>query len=427
MSITAFLKKYSSHKELRSVAIYTFSNFFNKGVSFLLLFYFTRVLSESDYGMLSLFSNSILFLMPFISMGILQSVKSDFFKMDKSDFRSFFSTILLLPIIITVLSIALLFLLKEPLTAWLHFPAVFIWVIPVVSLFAFLNEQLFILLRNNEKPIAYFVLSSGRLLIEFGLAILLISCFDFNWLGRMSGYFVSYFVMALYAFYYFNKNSYIFGKLKMHYVREELLYSVPIIVLQLSFFSMGASAVYWLQYFTNDLAEVGIFNIAVTFGSIVNVFCSALLQYVQPKIYSLLSEEKINANAIKKQFWMYGGLLLLFTILIIAAVPLAYKLYMKASYLTGMKYYYFFCLGQFFWGIAFFFCSFLLYYKLKKKLLFFSTSAILISTLCNYFFIKEGGSMGGALASMCSYFIVMVIAFVLVRKQILPILQSKNS
>ena len=53
---------------VRSVGIYTFTNFFAKGASFLLLFIFTNpaYILPSENGLLSLFSNSMLFLVPFV-------------------------------------------------------------------------------------------------------------------------------------------------------------------------------------------------------------------------------------------------------------------------------------------------------------------------------------------------------------------------
>ena len=82
MATISNILRYSKSGQLKSIAIYTFSNFFNKGISFLLLFYFAQVLSQRDFGILNLFSNSILFLMPFISLGILQSANTEFFKIE---------------------------------------------------------------------------------------------------------------------------------------------------------------------------------------------------------------------------------------------------------------------------------------------------------------------------------------------------------
>ena len=78
--------KYRNSPAVKSLGIYTFTNFFGKGVAFLLLPYFTNVLTKSDIGLISLFSSAIIFLMPFISMGVLQSASTDYFKLSKKDF-----------------------------------------------------------------------------------------------------------------------------------------------------------------------------------------------------------------------------------------------------------------------------------------------------------------------------------------------------
>src|SRR4029078_3103872 len=73
---------------LKTMGIYTVTNFFGKGLSFLLLPLFTnpKYLSPADNGLLSLFSQAIIFLVPFISLGLLQSASVDYFKLDKKKF-----------------------------------------------------------------------------------------------------------------------------------------------------------------------------------------------------------------------------------------------------------------------------------------------------------------------------------------------------
>src|SRR5664279_3347597 len=90
----------------RSIGIYTFTNFFTKGISFLLVPLFTNpaYLTAGDNGFLSLFNSSINFLIPFISMGLVQSASTDYFKLNTSAFRDFFTTSFILPVLVTALS-----------------------------------------------------------------------------------------------------------------------------------------------------------------------------------------------------------------------------------------------------------------------------------------------------------------------------------
>lgn len=425
-TLSSFLK-YNKKPELWSIGIYTFSNFFNKGTSFLLLFYFTHVLAEKDFGLLSLFSNSILFLMPFVSMGILQSANTDFFRLEKREFKNFFTTTLAMPVIVTLIAIIVLIFFKPQLQHRYSFPTFFILIFPIITFFTFLNEHLINMVRNNNDPIKYFIINLGRLLIEIGFAVFFISGLHYGWIGRVMGIFVSLTVIAIYSYIYFKQKKLIFGRFTKKYIYEELLYSIPIIVMQFSVFCMGSSSGYFIEFFTHNYAEVGIFSVAATFGSIITVFCTALLQYVYPKIYSLLSENEINYASIRKLFLFFSGMMLLGTVAVIIATPLAYVLVLKQSYLPGLKYYYFICIGNFFWSISYFLYSFLLFNKQKRKILFSSILSIAVSITANYFFIKTNGSYGAAGSVCIIYFIVLMITIFFVYKQIVPIFGHKET
>jgi O-antigen/teichoic acid export membrane protein len=426
MATVTSIFKLSKSREVRSVAIYTFSNFFNKGVSFLLLFYFAHVLTEKDFGLLSLFSNSILLLMPFVSLGILQSANTEFFKLDKTAFRIFFTTTLVMPIAVMLFAMGVLFLFKNQLQQRYSFPAIFVIIIPLITFFSFLSEHLINMVRNNQEPLKYLQVNIGRLLAEISLAVLFISGFSYGWLGRVMAIFISFLFVAIYAFFYFKEQQFLFGKISKKYLREELLYSVPIIVMQISVFTMGSSAGYFIEYFTHDFNEVGIFSVAVTFGSIILVLCTALLQYVYPKLYNFLSGDKNNLQGIRKLFLFYAGTMLLGTLAVIIATPFAYNVMLKPSYQPGLQYFYFICIGNFFWSISYFFYAFMLYQKQKRKILFASLLSVMISIACNYFFIKSKGSLGAALSICTIYFIVFIITLLLVRRQVMALLNVKQ-
>jgi O-antigen/teichoic acid export membrane protein len=426
MTTISSIFKLSKSSGAKSVVIYTFSNFFNKGVSFLLLFYFAHVLTQSDFGLLNLFSNSILFLMPFVSMGILQSANTEFFKLEKQEFRNFFTSTLVMPAVITLLAIIVLFIFQGTLAQRYPFSPMFIVVIPLITFFSFLNEHLINMIRNNHDPLTYLRVNIGRLLAEITLAVLLISVFNAGWMGRVMAIFLSFFFVAGYAIYYFNEQQFIFGRITKKYIKAELLYSLPIIIMQLSVFCMSSSGGYFIDYFTHDYPAVGIFSVAVTFGSIIIVLCTALLQYVYPKVYGILSQKEVDYAAIKKIFLFYAGVMLLGTMAVIAATPLAYTLILKTAYHPGLQYFYFICIGNFCWSISYFFYSFMLYHKQKRKILALSALSILVSISANYLFIKGNGGFGAAVSICTTYFIVLMATILFANKYICLIFNYKK-
>lgn len=369
-------------------------------------------------GLINLFSSAMIFLIPFISMGVLQSVNTEFFKLDKKNFRDLFSTSLILPVCVFLVSLLAFYLFRDTLMSQYKFPPVFIWLIPVVTFLSFIGQHVMNLIRNEERPNLFMGVVLGRLFIEIGLAVGLISLAGWAWQGRVSGIAVSYVIFGLYAFWYFNKKQYLFGEIKKDILKEELMFSVPIILMQFSTFCMNYSDSFFLSRFTSDNnAEVGVYSIACIFASIIITLSSALLQYVHPRIFRLLSEPEINYTAIRKHFLLYIGVMTGGLLLLLAFVPLAYLWVINKSYRSGMQYYYLLCIGYYLWTIAYLFFSFLLYYKQKKTIIFLSVCFIVISLSSNYIFISRMAAWGGAISVCLSYTIVLILTLWITRKQ----------
>jgi O-antigen/teichoic acid export membrane protein len=415
---------------VQSLGVYTVTNFLGKGVSFLLLPFFTHVLTQSDMGMLSLFSSAIIFLVPFISMGVLQSINVDFFKLDKNSFRNAFTTSLILPVAVFLLAFTFLYIFRHPLHQRYQLPLSFAWMIPIVAFLTFIFEHFINTIRNNNLERRFMVVVLGRLVMEVLLAVVLLLAFKWGWEGRVAGIIASYLVVAFAAFYFFIQKNYLFGSVSKAILREELIYSVPIIVMQFSVFCMNSSDSFFLSHFTgskDNNAEVGVYSIACIFASIMLTLCTAVLQYITPKIYTLLSAPQVNYASIRRNFFLYAGIMTGGWILLLLCIPLAYKLFIPAGYSGGLKYYYLLCTGYYCWTIAYFFyVTALLYNKKKKRILMLSLLSIVISLSNNYFFIKHYGAMGGAIADCCSYFIILLITLFFTRKQMGFIFTKKH-
>jgi O-antigen/teichoic acid export membrane protein len=404
---------------VRSIGIYTFSNFFAKGASFLLLFVFTnpKYILPSENGLLSLFSNSLLFLMPFLSMGIIQSTSTDFFKLGKDDFRSFFTTGFVLPGAITIFSFIGFFIFRDQLQRLYGFPHMFVWLIPLITFFTFCSEQLLGLARNNNEPMIFLKANMSKTILEIGLSFILVVFFSWRWQGRIAGILVAYGVVALYAFYYFLKRGYLFGTIKKEYILSELVFAIPIIAMQASVFAMSASDKFFLSNFTADKNEtVGIYSVGCIFASIVFLFSSALIQYIFPKLYVLLASPVIDYKSIKKHFLIYVSVMAAGSLGVIILTPLLYHLFINAKYHPALRYSYILCTGYFLWSVTYFFYSYLLYHKKKKKILALAFCGIVISLGCNYFFIKNWHEMGAAFAVLTCYFLVLILTLIVTKE-----------
>ncbi|RYZ26249.1 MAG: hypothetical protein EOO10_16090 [Chitinophagaceae bacterium] len=354
----------------RAIAIYTFTNFFAKGASFLLLFIYTNPLyiSPSENGLLNLMSTAIIFLVPFVSLGSVHSINADYFKLNGEDFKNSFTTSLVLPVLVALLSFLGLYIFRDQLNKAYGFPVSFVWIIPLIVLFNFINEHLMNLVRNANETSVFLKVNVGRTLLEIGLSVVLVVYFAWRWQGRVAGILVAYSAIFLFALYYFKKKNFLFGKVSGKRIVHELQYAGPIIIMQLSIFCLNASDKFFLSAFTADNNEtVGIYSIAAIFASVITIFCTAVLHYFFPKIYSHLSGENADYSSIRKYFFMYAAIMVLCLTAMILLTPLAYKYFIHERYHSALPLVPYLCIGCFLWAINYFFYSSMLFFKERKR------------------------------------------------------------
>jgi O-antigen/teichoic acid export membrane protein len=329
--------------------------------------------------------------------------------MEKKEFKDLCTTGLVMAFTVAVFSLVLLFLFRQPVLSRFSFPFVFIWAIPLVAFLTFLYEMLITLVRNREDAKKYLKLNILKISIELGMAVVLIVFLSWGWLGRVTGLLLAAGSTALYGIWFLYKNDYLFGKIRKDILLSELKFSVPVILMQLSMFSLFSSDSFFLSGITGDNAVVGIYGLACIFGSILITFSSALIQYMVPKINRELAKKEVSYTYIKKQFLLYSGVMTGTYFLLLFLVPLAYYFFINPLYFPGIKFYFLISTGYFLWTIATFLYRFPLFFKSKKKLIFMGIASIVVSLGSNYFFIINWGAMGAAVSVCTSYFLVLLL------------------
>lgn len=403
----------------RAVGVYTSIMFLTKGVSFLLLFIYTnpKFMEPAENGLLNLFAGTVVFLTPFLSFGILQSTSTDFYKLKNDEFKHFFTSNLIPPVVILVLSIAGFALFKEYFKTQYGFPYFFVILIPLVTFLTYINEQLILLIRMNGELRKFTLTGIMKIVLEFGLSVVLVVFFAMHWQGRLTGIMISYGLLAIYAFYYFYKKGYLSGKIFTHYIRSELVYAVPIIIMQISIFVISTSDKFFLAHFqTNEV--VGIYAIACIFAGMISLLSVAYLNYLGPTVYEELSKEKPDYIIIKKNFFNYAKVMIVGTVTVIIIIPLVYKYFINEKYYSAVQYFYLIALGYFIWTLTSFFHTFLLYYKQKRKMLQLALISMIVSLGSIYFFTKHLGATGAAGGILLSYCITFILTLLFVRTHI---------
>ena len=418
MAFYKSLKNPYNYSALKTMGIYTMANFFGKGLSFLLLPLFTnpKYLTPADNGLLSLFSQAIIFLTPFVSLGILQSTSVDYFRLDKNSFKDFCTTGISMAVFMSLISFLAFYLFRNFLFQSFSFPVTFIWAIPLLTLLVFCYEFAMLIIRNRNNTVTYANINVTKISVELGLAVIFIVLLAWGWRGRVTGMIIATGLVAIYGIYFLLKNNYLFGSIKSEIIYTELQYSIPILAMQLSMFCLFSSDSFLLAGITKNNSTVGIYGMACVFGSIIITLCSAIIQYMVPKINKALSCAVIDYAYIRHQFLIYISIMVFAFVTLLFFVPIAYRLFINENYWQGIRFYYFISAGYFFWTISFFLYTFLFYHKQKRILFTLAIISIIISLCSNYYFIKYFSSLGAAISVCCVYFIVMLLAITATRK-----------
>ncbi|MFZ1370397.1 MAG: hypothetical protein WAR78_08440, partial [Ferruginibacter sp.] len=387
MSIVHQVKNAFNDPVYRSVGKYVFTNFFAKGVSFLLIPLFTnpKYLTPADNGVLSLFASNMILIAPLITLGMIQSSTADYFKKTKDDFAASFTTNFLIAAIMTVLSMAALYMFKDALWEKFELPVSFIFIIPALSFLVFCSEQLFALVRNRNEVNRYAIMGISKSMIEYGLSVVLVVFFFTGWVGRIWGIAVSLIAVNLLGVWYYWKNGYVQFSFQRNRVWDGLKFGLPIVVFQLCVFMLGATNKLFLAIFNVDKYELGIYAIACILGTMVGTVAQSILLYVQPQLYKSISTGTATRDSVKRIFFNYCKMLTVLSLACMAVAVFAYYFLINRIYLPGIKYFFVVAVQAFIWALNYFIFLFLLYHKEKRKILKVALISIVCSVAINIF------------------------------------------
>ena len=416
MAIVNSVKAAINNPAYKSVATYVFTNFFSKGVSFLLLPLFTnpKYLTPTDNGLLSLFSSNLMLLAPFICLGMIPSANADFFKKSKTEFASSFSANFFISFGLTILAIVFLFLFKDYLQQKFQFPSSFIYIIPSLAFLIFCNEQFFALVRNRNEVKKYAVLGITKTFIEYTISVVLIFFFFKGWQGRVWGIAISLIATNLFAAYYYIKNNYLIFSFKKQHLWYEIKFGVPVFAFQLCVFMLGSTNKLFLAIYNVDKYQLGIYAVACVFGALVGTVSQSILLYAQPRLYRLLSSGQATVQSIKKEFLRFFAMLTAIAVPCVVVVLFLYHYVINKIYLNGVNLFLIVALSSFIWGLNNFLFLLLLYYKEKKQILSISLISIFFSVIINMVLVKKYLITGDAMASLINTIIfgVLVVLFI---------------
>lgn len=391
---------------------YTIGNYLLRGISFLTVPLFTRLMPTSDYGKYSVYLTYDAVLTIFMALCLHSSLKNGKYKY-KEQFDCYVSSILVIPLII----MAILLMIVNALGSFLiKITELDIFILNILVVHSFSNSILTIFnskIALNYEYKRYLKISFFNTITNVALAILLMFtlCKDEKYQGRIIGSAIPMLLIAIYIYYdSFKREKPSYNK---DYWKFGVLYSLPIIPHGLSQIVLSSFDRIMIKKYV-DFSATGIYSLGANLQQIVAVTTSSLDSVWGPWFYEQM--EKKDYKKIRKISNYYIYLIFLILTLLVIASPEIIAIMGDVEYQNAK-----------FVAIPLLACTFFTflytlpvtveYYYQKTVMIAFGTAgAAFINIVLNYIFIRAYGYQAAAYTTITAYIIYFIFHYLIAKK-----------
>jgi len=404
--------------------VYTFSLFLERGVVFLLLPFYTSILSPHDYGVYSIFFASVSIGSFLYSLGIENSLIK--FKAEEYPHPKIDSTIYAGMVIPAAIFTLLLFLFSKPFSFLIFETEKYQYIIIFLALSLFFETFMKYFMFSaigQQKSKMFLIISLSRGTFTIVLNILLVWGFNLGLKGAVWSYSITFFLILLYLG-MSQKINYKFSFDKKLYLKL-IKYSAPVMFTSVFIMLLNFSDTYILKYFFNSV-EVGKYSASYKFGTGMNLFVTAYATAIIPFSLNFLRKTKGQTKILKIIFEIFFSSM----ILIFLFTGLFYKeilnLNLAGIYIIDPEFHGavdiipLVIFSYIFIGV---YTNFTIPFHLKgntHKLALITFAAALTNIILNLIFIPEYSYWGAAISTLAS-FIILSLLIILYSRKIFPV------
>ncbi|MBI34687.1 MAG: hypothetical protein CMP67_04905 [Flavobacteriales bacterium] len=397
------------NKFLKESSIYIVLSFIQKGLSFLLVPFYTVFLSPHEFGLVNqvIALHSIYILI--ISFSLNEAIAKGIMNDESEGKKKVRMNIVLLNFGLVLFGTLILLIFKPWLYSNLLKEAndaiIYCSIVIVASTPIFFIYQKF--LRMIGEPMRYARTMIAFIVLQVLFSVVYIYLFDLGSLGYMlaiasvSSLFgcYSYFKLAV-----FDKSFISLSEIKQHFT-----YSLKLIPHSISGWGMNGFTNYALGKL-GQLASVGILNAINIVGVLINVVSKSILDALQPWIYTQLKEKEKNHHKIKQIVNLLCGLMVGIGIFIIMFDEFFLKIALPEKYYEGIIYAPFLVLNSVILAMGSMTVYVIYYFDSKVKYVSISTlTGAVINIILGYILIKNYEIIGAITSLVITNFIITII------------------
>lgn len=401
--------KTGENKVVKAGIGYTIGNYMLKGLSFLTVPIFSRLLSTSDYGIFNTYLayQSIVFL--FVGMALHTSLKNAKYKY-KEDFAKYNSCCIL----VTLLNLGIWLLLSNLIYSLygdaVGFSRVIVNLLLLDSFGTALIQFFNVYVGLDYRYSSFLKISAFNAVANMGISVLLIMTVFRNdrATGRILGNVIPVAVIACVIIWYFWRKA--APRFDLKYTKFAVSYSLPLI-------PHGISQVILAQFDRIMIKELigpsqaGIYSFAYNIFSIINVTSNSLDNVWGPWFYERMEQK--DYGSIKKYSSKYAFGMLMFSVMVMLAAPELVKILGAREYWDAMYSVIPIVIGGYFMFL-YTLPSSVEYYYAKTKFIAIGTGmAALINIVLNVIFIRQFGYLAAAYTTLVTYLLYFVFHYLI--------------
>jgi Membrane protein involved in the export of O-antigen and teichoic acid len=392
---------------IKDFSRYTISNVISRGLNFVIIIILSNFYSTAQYGTISLGYTYLGLFMSLFAFGFCEGVQRFYLQLKSEGKKYILGNVLVLQFVFFVLAVVVLFVLFFCSSIFKEIDLVVFFLVVCISYIKALQNIFLSVLQMEQMTKKYAVIS---------VFISLLDClFIYVFIYLLKGdVFVRFFVLLFcniigLSFLVYNTRVY-FSKPKMSCLREMksfMSFCFPSMILPVVSWILSSSDKILLSKLQN-LNSLGVYALAGTLSQVLSILYLSFNTAYTPIFYSTY-EKRDKIRRIQSTFICFFCIsLMAYLVCIRYLFPFFIH---KQAYESSLQYFHLFCVGTLFSAFSSMNISYLAYAYKSKLILLITVCTSVVNIVVNYFMIKNFGPMGAVVASTCSMFLQMIVAY----------------
>lgn len=397
------IKRIFGSKLVKSGMWYTLGTLFLQGLSFLTVPIFTRLLDESDFGIVSIYGNYLSIFMTVVSLGLISSVQRGKFDF-KENYDGFLSSVLFLGTISVGVWSAIVFIFKKPIASILEINQGLVMLLMVQCFFTFVVEFANQKFTAQYKYKKFLLISISSAILNIILSIIFIQKLSsYKYYGRIGAGAIVTIIFGIILYISTMRKGKRF--ISLEYWKYALAISMPLILHTLSAILLNSADTIMIKKFIGN-SSAGIYSFAYKIGMILQIVWIAFNKAWVPWFFENM--DKGNYEEINKRIKYYIGIFSLISFILIFISPEIGKIMGSKNYLNGLSMVPLIMIGYYF-VFLYSIPSNLEFYTKKTQYISIGTlMAALVNLILNYIFIPRYGAVAAAWTTVISYILLFL-------------------